>query len=108
MTPALAAAAAWAAYHFLPTVPEMALTWPPTRLEGVPDWKHPYPVLLYAIGLGSLFATVTQLLWPSQNWVRHYCPLIAGATVVMCFWNLVTAKLDWLPQPYFPGPNEVL
>ena len=104
LAPAVAALVAWSVHRFLPTVQEV----PPTWLDNVPDWKQPYPVLLYTVAVGSLLATVVQLLWSSQGWVRHYCPLVAGAVLATCCWNLITAKLDWLPQPYFPGPNEII
>ena len=33
--------------------------------------------------------------------------MFAGATALLCIWDLITLKLAWLPLPYFPGPDEV-
>ena len=50
-----------------------------------------------------------QWVWrPLRPWVRHYAPLLAGAVLAFCLWDLITLKLDWMTLPYFPGPDEVL
>jgi NitT/TauT family transport system permease protein len=105
LIPALAAVGAMVIDQRLPTLQEL----PPSWMDSIPTWKHPYSLLLDAIVLASLIAALVQGLGaPLRAWVRHYAPLLAGATLLTCLWNLITAKLAWLPQPYFPGPDEVL
>jgi NitT/TauT family transport system permease protein len=84
---------------------ELPLTW----LDDVPPWQRPYPVVLAALLAVALLAALVQWAWrPLRPWVRHYGPLTAGALVVTCLWELVTAKFGWMPWPYFPGPDRVL
>ncbi len=92
--------------HFLvPNRQNLPMTW----MDGVPDWQHPYPLFLDALLTVWLVAAAAQWLWPPLRvWVHHYGPLLAGFCVVLSMWELVTAKWAWMPQPYFPGPDEVL
>jgi len=78
-------------------------------MDSLPAWQHPYPMLLVAtIGLSLLFGLV-QCVWrPFRAWARYYSPLLAGGLCVLLLWDLVTEKLAWMPQPFFPGPDEVL
>jgi NitT/TauT family transport system permease protein len=103
LAPLAAALIALAVDWFLPSVQEQLLT-----LDALPAWKHPYLILLYAISAASILAALLQTLWRSaQASVRHYAPLVAGATLLTGLWNLITAKVDWLPQPFFPTPDAV-
>jgi NitT/TauT family transport system permease protein len=54
--------------------------------------------------LRALFPAATR----TDAWVAHTGPLLAAALVWLCVWQLVTAKLMWLPPMYFPGPQRVL
>jgi NitT/TauT family transport system permease protein len=68
-----------------------------------------YRLLLEAFFVTAAVAAVTQWLWqPTRGWVRHYAPLLAGATALLCVWDLITIKLDIMPLPFFPGPDGVL
>ena len=105
LAPAVAAGAALLVHWFLPIRQELPLSW----MGALPKWQHPYPVLLAALLAISLLAAVIQWAWrPLRPWVCHYGPLTAGAIILACLWELITAKLAWMPQPYFPGPDEVL
>lgn len=102
--PVLAAVVALAVYHFLPNEQLAPLTW----LDTVPAWRHPYPALLMIVAAGALVAALAQAALPAlRPTVRHAAPLVAGAIGVATVWELVTAKLNWLHQPFFPGPDEV-
>jgi NitT/TauT family transport system permease protein len=63
-------------------------------------------VFLLCIGVGT---AVSQFIdgWPGQ-WARRNSSLIAGGIVLLLLWDLVTVKWNWLPLPYFPGPQRVL
>jgi NitT/TauT family transport system permease protein len=50
------------------------------------------------------YAAVRQ----TRAWVQHHAPLLAGAIMLLCAWDLATLKLALMPLPYFPGPDMVL
>jgi NitT/TauT family transport system permease protein len=78
-------------------------------MDALPAWRHPYPLLLGAVLTASLLAAGAQWAWrPLRAWVRYYAPLLAGAVGLACAVEGVTVKTAWMPQPYFPGPDEVL
>jgi NitT/TauT family transport system permease protein len=67
-----------------------------------------YPKLLQILLAATLLLTLVQWAWrPLRNWVRHYGPLLAGGFFVLTLWDLITLKLNWMPLPYFPGPDVV-
>jgi NitT/TauT family transport system permease protein len=71
----------------------------PTRL---------YPLLLQIVLGATLILAVVQWTWrPLRNWVDHFGPLLAGVVFVLGLWDLATLKLNWMPLPYFPGPDIV-
>jgi NitT/TauT family transport system permease protein len=104
LSPVLLAAAALG-FHFLLADEQLPpLTW----LDAIPAWQHPYPVLLAAVVAGSLLAALAQTLLPSlRATVFHVAPLVAGAVGIVAIWEFVTVKMNWLLQPFFPGPDEV-
>ncbi len=105
LLPTAAALVALAVHRFLPDAQLPPLTW----LETVPSWQHPYPLILCTLIACSLLATTLQAAFRSlQPSIRHFSPLFAGAVAVLGAWELITVKLNWLHQPFFPGPDEVL
>jgi NitT/TauT family transport system permease protein len=105
LAPALMALVALAVHHLIANRQLLPMSW----MDKLPVWSHPYSVLLLGLLAVSLLAAVAQWGWPSlRPLVRHHGPLLAGALGLLCLWELVTAKLAWMPQPYFPGPDEVL
>src|ERR1700743_383794 len=90
LAPALVALAALTVHLFLSNVQLP----PPTWIESLPAWKHPYPVVLMALLAGSLVLAAVQAVWQyPRAWVRHTAPLIAGGIALLCVWDLVTLKL---------------
>ena len=82
---------------------------PKTWMDDLSAWAHPYPILLEALGVFFLLLSPAQWAWTSlRPWVRHYAPLFAGALSLLCVIDLLTAKTGWMPQPYFPGPDQIL
>ncbi|MDB5310777.1 MAG: ssuC [Gemmataceae bacterium] len=104
LSPAVAAIAALVVHRYLPDEQLPPLTW----VDALPAWQHPYPAVLGFILAVSLVLAAVQAVWPyPRQWVRHTAPLVAAATGVVCLWDLVTLKLNWMSQPFFPGPDEV-
>jgi NitT/TauT family transport system permease protein len=79
----------------------------PTRL---------YPRLLLAVVVAGILLAIVNLIWrPTTpilrrllDWCVRTAPIVAAGVVLLCAWDLITLKFDWLPLPYFPGPDGVL
>lgn len=68
-----------------------------------------YPVsVAIVIGVAIALALLTWMEQAVRPWCRHYAPLIAGTLVLVALWDCLTSKSDWMPLPYFPGPDRVL
>lgn len=94
--PAVAAATAWLVHKWVPSRQSTL----PTRL---------YPGLLLILLGASLTLIILPWIWRrSRPWIAHHGPLMAGAVAVLGLWDLITLKLNWMPLPYFPGPDPVL
>jgi NitT/TauT family transport system permease protein len=92
-------------HRFLPDQQVLPMSW----VDELPAWQHPYPMLLWALLATSLVIAMAQCLWRGlRRSVRHNAPLWAGAFAGLTIWELVTQKLNWLPLPFFPGPDMVL
>jgi NitT/TauT family transport system permease protein len=79
----------------------------PNRQDGIVTGL--YALLLQGVLLAALLIACAQCIWrPLRPWARHYGPLVAGAMVALEFLDAITLKLNWLPLPYFPGPDAVL
>jgi NitT/TauT family transport system permease protein len=95
LAPAVAAVVALAVHRILPSR-QTAL---PTRI---------YPMLLEGVLGAALLMAIIQWAWRRlRPWTLHHAPLLAGAILVLCAWDVVTLKLAWMPLPYFPGPDMV-
>ena len=95
LAPAVAAVVALAVHRILPS----RQTTLPTRI---------YPMLLEGLLGAALLLAIVQWAWRRlRPWTLHHAPLLAGATLVLCAWDVVTLKLAWMPLPYFPGPDMV-
>jgi NitT/TauT family transport system permease protein len=105
LAPAVVALAALAVHFYLPNRQELPRSW----MDALPAWRHPYPLVLFGVLAAAALAAAVQAVWRRlRPWVRHYAPLVAGAVGLVCAAELVTAKTAWLPQPFCPGPDEVL
>jgi len=105
LSPAAAAFIVWLIHCFVPNRQALADQW----FDTYAIWQQPYPVLLAFILTVSLMAFIAQ--WPARFMraiIADYAPLVAGFVVVLGAWDLITQKRNWLPLPYFPGPNQVL
>ena len=79
--------------------------------EGLMPWveSHAYLLLLSGVLTASLGATAVQRLWPGlRRWMRGMCPILAAGAGLLSVWEVITAGVQLLPMPYFPGPAAVL
>src|SRR5262249_10984511 len=78
LSPAAAALAALAVHRYLPDAQLPPLTW----VAALPEWQHPYPVVLIAVLAVSLVLAAAQAVWRfPRAWVRHTAPLVALGVV---------------------------
>jgi NitT/TauT family transport system permease protein len=95
LAPAVAGLAALAIHKFLPN-----------QQPGLPT--KAYPMLLQILLAATAVLAVVSWAWkPLRSWVLQYAPLMAGAFVWLGVWDFVTLKMNWMPLPYFPGPDVV-
>lgn len=105
LSPPIAAAVALGVHFGLTEGQVPPLTW----LDSVPGWQHPYPVAMAFVAVACLVAALLQIPFARlRPTVRHVLPLVAGGMGVGILWEIVTSKMNWLHQPFFPGPDEVL
>jgi NitT/TauT family transport system permease protein len=103
LSPLVAAATVLALDRFLPNARETS-----PLLESKPALKSIFPLLVSTILVLFLFLSVLQIgVRFIRPWTRHNAPLVAGLLILLGIWDLVTLKLDWLDQTFFPGPDEV-
>lgn len=103
VSPILAALAAYSVHRWVPNQQAEPLDW----LASLPAWKHPYPVVLYAIAAVGLLGLLFHSAGLHRKRIRWFAPLFAGAALSMLVWEYATAKRDWLHLPFFPGPDQV-
>lgn len=96
LAPALVTAVSLATHLFLPNGQTSAPVGLYTRLL---EWMFG----------ASLVLAIGQWLWsPLRRWGQYYGPLLAGGAGLLGAWDLITLKFDWLPLPFFPGPDMVI
>src|SRR4029079_8828562 len=73
----------------------------PTRL---------YPRLLLVIIVAGLVLSILRVVQPKSglfaraiSWCLRTAPIVAAGVLLLCAWDLITLKLNWMPLPYFPG-----
>src|SRR5262245_7016772 len=78
----------------------------PNQQSALPTRVYP---LLLQVGLAVtlLLAAAQWAFRPLRPWARHNSPLMAGAVLLLCLWDLITLKLGWMRLPFFPGPDVV-
>jgi NitT/TauT family transport system permease protein len=75
----------------------------------LPNAASLYSRFLEDILAAAVVAALVQFVWPwLRRWMRNMCPIFAAAILTLCFWELITGVLHWLPLPYFPAPAGVL
>jgi NitT/TauT family transport system permease protein len=103
LLPAVAGAVAWVVHRSVPN-------------QQNADPTHLYPRLLLVIVAASIVLGIIRLLWRPRfpllrdalDWCVRTAPILAAGVLLLCAWDLITLKLNWMPLPYFPGPDGVL
>ncbi len=68
-----------------------------------------YTTFLGIVLGAAIVALAAQSFWQGlRRWMRNMCPILAGAIVLLCVWEVITSGFRWLPMPYFPSPAGVL
>lgn len=75
------------------------------------DWPYTaaYAALLAAIGLALILAGILGRVLPRlDERLRVSSPRLVAVAVLLTVWQLVTAKYEILPMPFFPPPQAIL
>jgi NitT/TauT family transport system permease protein len=74
----------------------------------LPGDARSYSLLLSGFLAASILAAFGQAVWtPLRRWMVGMCPIIAGAILLLCAWQIITTGFRLLPLPYFPSPAGV-
>jgi NitT/TauT family transport system permease protein len=97
----LAAASAWLAVAFLTAF------WP-DKPES--DWAYTgeFAALCAAVALALALAAIAGVRFAGMQRVRRAAPWLSALALFIAAWEAITAKLGWLPLPFFPPPQAIL
>lgn len=99
----LAAAVAWAALG------AFTLVWP-NKVVGFSDWNYTAEFGWFGLTLAAVLAVLSlggRLAAPVVYRVRPFGPWLTVLGLGFLAWELVTAKLGWLPTPFFAPPQSL-
>ncbi|HJT81400.1 MAG TPA: ABC transporter permease [Chthoniobacterales bacterium] len=78
------------------------------RGKPAPDGWHYTIFLCLVLGVAIVTAPF-QLFSPRvRRWRQDMHPILTAGALFLCLWEVITTGLNWLPLPYFPGPEKVL
>src|SRR5438046_2455543 len=70
---------------------------------------HSYTLFFYEIVGVSIVLSIAQRFWMRlRSWMRHMCPILTSAILLLGLCDVLTFGFQLLPMPYFPGPAAVL
>ncbi|MHB9002542.1 MAG: ABC transporter permease [Coriobacteriia bacterium] len=71
--------------------------------------RDDYGLLLIALSASlSMVAVIARWSPQVDAWLWYRAPLLAAALVGLVVWEILTAKSQLLPLPFFPSPGKVL
>ncbi|QHI96714.1 ABC transporter permease subunit [Xylophilus rhododendri] len=100
----LLATAAWGALGLL------TLYWP-NRVVGFSDWAYTDEAGWMALAAGVLLLGLTvagRHAGRVGRWLRPAARWLVAAPLLLAFWEIATAKLAWLPAPFFAPPQALI
>ncbi|MGC4025577.1 MAG: ABC transporter permease subunit [Mesorhizobium sp.] len=67
-----------------------------------------FSAILAIIGAGFALAAISfERLGPARKFLAWYGPWFVALGVWLAAWELITAKLGWLPKPFFAPPHAL-
>ncbi|MBX6425808.1 MAG: ABC transporter permease subunit [Variibacter sp.] len=75
------------------------------------DWPRTRELAALALLIAGALATIAFLgrrLGTIGERIRHWEPWLAALATLVAVWELLTAKLAWLPPPFFVPPQAIL
>lgn len=74
------------------------------------DWEYTgHLAVVFAVVAGGLaLATAAGLRFAALQKAQHAAPWLLALAALLGLWEAVTAKLGWLPMPFFPPPQAIL
>ncbi len=79
-----------------------------SRNQFIPGTRSYLILLIGVLVMAGVGAVVQVAALPLRKWMMEMCPIIAGAILILCIWEVVTSGFRLLPLPYFPSPAAVL
>jgi NitT/TauT family transport system permease protein len=79
-----------------------------SRNQFIPGTRSYLILLIGVLVMAGVGAVVQVAALPLRKWMTEMCPIIAGAILVLCIWEVITSGFRLLPLPYFPSPAAVL
>lgn len=79
-----------------------------SKSEPAIETRH-YTMFLCLVLAVAIVTAPAQLFWSGlRRWRQNMHPILTAGALLLCFWEIITTGLRWLPLPYFPGPARVL
>ena len=97
----LAAAAAWLAVAAL-------ITYWPDKPDSDWDYTDDLAALCGALAIALALAVFAGVWFAGLQRARRLAPWLVALALFLAAWEAVTAKLGWLPLPFFPPPQAIL
>jgi NitT/TauT family transport system permease protein len=97
----LAATAAWSG------LAAITVLWP-DRPESDWDYTDAFAALCAALALALALAAIAGVRFSGMGRLRRAAPWLAALALFVGAWEAITAKLGWLPLPFFPPPQAIL
>jgi NitT/TauT family transport system permease protein len=88
-----------------------ALGWACVAREDLGDWPRTptLAAVAFAVAVASIVLALTSRAWGKAGAAfRHRAPWLLVLGLFLAAWELATAKLGWLPLPFFPPPQALL
>ncbi|MBR1221387.1 ABC transporter permease subunit [Bradyrhizobium sp. U87765 SZCCT0131] len=95
----VAAALAWGAFG-----------WSCLWRDDVGDWSRTHDLAVAAFVIAALLgvATVAAVWFERTDGLRQRAPWFIVLGLFLTLWEVATAKLAWLPLPFFPPPQAII
>jgi NitT/TauT family transport system permease protein len=97
----LATAAAWSG------IAAITAFWP-DKPESDWDYTGAFAALCTGMAVALALATIAGVRFTGMRRLRRAAPWLLALAMFIAAWEVITAKLGWLPLPFFPPPQAIL